>query len=264
MRYQYRLSGCRQFLRGVLALFIVQLFATASFAGPILQLYLEGGSYDAATESWTVIGASSEPIRIWTIGNVSGPGGKGTIFDVRLAVGYDSNAGVTVINLVPSTTGGFNGFADPSTPGAPVHLQTVSDGSTPTLSDGGSLPSHGEYGPGRTWQEFALGDFTLTDSPIGDFIDNFPTTFSANAGQISVYEVTVEGTVEDTVELHFDLYDHVQTKTKIRAVFAPFSHDATGTVDVAPEPGSLIVWAMGLGVFGLARLYRKRTSRPAA
>jgi hypothetical protein len=73
------------------------------------------------------------------------------------------------------------------------------------------------------------------------------------------------------VELHFDLYNHVQTKKKAKAVFAPFSHDATGTPGdddeddddegegdgsgAVPEPASLVAWSLfgGLGLMGARR-----------
>ena len=51
--------------------------ATRAQAIPILQLYLEGGSYDAQTESWTITPLESppgEPYRLWAIGNLGGPG----------------------------------------------------------------------------------------------------------------------------------------------------------------------------------------------
>src|SRR3546814_15651716 len=87
----------------------------------------------------------------------------------------------------------LNGVVDPSTPSTPVHRQTVDDGSLPLLFDGESIPAHGVYGAGVEWQEFGLGDFALTDSPVGDFINTFPTDFFIGAGQINVYELSVIG-----------------------------------------------------------------------
>ena len=58
-------------------------------AVPLLQLYVEGGTYDAGTESW-VLGYTSDPIRLWVIGNVAGPGSQGTIYDTKLAIAYDT------------------------------------------------------------------------------------------------------------------------------------------------------------------------------
>src|SRR5688572_501687 len=189
------------------AAFVLGL-ASPALAVPILQLYVEGADYDAATETWTLTGADT--IRLWTIGNVDGPGSKGTIEDVKLSIAYDAGA-LPTFSLTPTTTGGYGGFTDPSTADAPTLIQTRTDGSVPLLGDGSPLPSHGEYGSQTWWQEFMLGDFTQTDSPVADFIDAFPTAEYTDAGQINVYEIGVSGY---TGTIHFDLYDHVQSQNK--------------------------------------------------
>ena len=220
---------------------------------PILQVYLEGATYDGDSDTWIVDDASG-PLRLWTIGNVGGEGSKGTISDVRLAVAYASTSPAPVITLTPSTTGGYGGFTDPSTPSAPPLVQTVTDGSIPKLSDGKDLPSHGIYGAGTDWQEFYLGHFSLKDSPIADFMSAFPDAGLPGEGQINVYEVSAAGF---SGTLHFDLYDSVQAGNKARAVFAPFSHDGEGTPgDVVPEPGTLML--LGAGAVGYIARLRKR------
>src|SRR3546814_16511119 len=83
--------------------------------------------------------------------------------------------------------------------------------------------SHGVYGAGVEWQEFGLGDFALTDSPVGDFINTFPTDFFIGAGQINVYELSVIG---DIASLHFDAYTHVVAGNHDKTVFASCSPDA--------------------------------------
>src|SRR5690606_3609302 len=103
-------------------------------AAPILQLYVEGATYDSESESWvyTARGSSGgDPFRLWAIGNVSGPGGKGTIYDVRLAAAYDESYDHIEISLSPVTTGGYGGFTDPSIPfETGAWIQTNTDGST--------------------------------------------------------------------------------------------------------------------------------------
>jgi len=50
------------------------------YAVPVLQLYLEGGVYDEATNSWVMAPPGSSggrPFRLWAVGNVSGPSAKG-------------------------------------------------------------------------------------------------------------------------------------------------------------------------------------------
>jgi len=243
-------------LKGVAALlstFACALLPAAAQAEPILQLYVEGSTYDTDHESWVFAPNTGDPIRLWVIGNVDGNGGKGTILDVRLAIVYEDPDSPVTITLTPSTTGGYGGFVDPSLSLTPTYVKTVDDGSAPKLGDGSSLPSHGVYHAGAEWQEFALGDFSLTDSPIADFFMNFPTGFDPNAGQISVYELSVSGNVSD---LHIDVYDHIAGSTHVKYVNAPFSHDAgTGVNDPVPvpEPAALVLFAAGLLALGLLR-----------
>ena len=166
---------------------------------PILQLYVEGGAYDDASETWVLTPPGSSagvPFRLWAIGNIKGPGSKGPISDVKLSIAFDETFSDLQISLTPSRVGGngvgsYGGFIDPTAPGEPV-LNTsvktslgivdtgpdgvVTNGGTPMLGDGTNLPTHGIFGEGTAWTEYLLGDFDTADSPVGDFIDSFPTT----------------------------------------------------------------------------------------
>lgn len=230
--------------------------AAPAAAEPLLQLYVEGSTYDDGHESWVYDGNAGAPIRLWVIGNVDGPGGQGPIEEVRLSAVY-SDSDSPSFNFTPSTTGGYGGFDDPSTPGEPTYLQTVSDGSTPTLGDGSSLPPHGTYGSEWEWQEWLLGDLTRTDSPVADFIETFPSAPATPQGQINVYEVAMDGVAAN---VHFDVYDHVAGGNHARYTFAPFSHDAgTGTNEgTVPEPAPLALIGLGLIALGWAR-HRRQT-----
>jgi hypothetical protein len=242
--------------------------ASQAHAVPILQLYLEGGTYDPVSETWVGTGSSNgDPFRLWAIGNVDGPGGKGAIYGVKLSAVYDTSVGPVSISITPSTTAGYLGYFDPSAPGSAALLQTVSDGSVPKLGDGSDLPSHGEYGAGRTWQEFALGNFTLTDSPIGDFISGVPPAGTSGQGQINVYEISVTNFDEHPFTIHFDLYDHYYSQKKAKYVFAPFSHDGEGEggvdvdVTIAPEPASTTLFGTAfLGMLGVRWFNKRRKS----
>ncbi len=231
------------------------IVSTSAYAIPILQLYAEGATYDYDTESWVLTpegSSSGEPFIIWAIGNVDGPGGAGDISNVKLAVAYDKSFSPE-ISITSTTASPEFGFADPSTPADPVWLRTVTDGSVPQLSSGKDLPSHGEYGEDTYWQEYYLGDFTLTDSPTADFIGSFPTEIFPETGQINAYSVSVTGLHGGI--LHFDLYDSVKSGTK--ATFSPFSHDAVGA-SIVPEPTSLLLLGTGLGVLGLIGSRKKK------
>jgi hypothetical protein len=159
---------------------------------------------------------------------------------VRLSVAYDAVDVAPLITLTPSTTGGFGGWTDLLQPDDPTWIQTVTDGSSPILGDGSSLPSHGIFGPGTYWQEFGLGDFTETGDSTGDIIDEFPLFPLGTDGQINVYEISVLNGAGLT--LHFDLYNTVMATN--HASFAPFSHDA----EIVPDPGSAVLTMAGLGL----------------
>jgi hypothetical protein len=259
----------------VLAAVGLAICATPAQAIPVLQLYIEGSTYDPTTESWLL--TDDGTFRLWAIGNLDGPGGTGgnTINNARLSAAYaKADAGVQIV-LMPSTTGGYGGFTDPSTPGTPTLLGTHIGG-TPLLGDGKtSLPTHGVFGDNTGWREWLLGSFSVADSPIGDFIQGFPDPIPSADGrlaQINVYDVAVTFPSDATEEwVHFDLYDTVTSYTEVQhgrkkassikyttvAYKAPFSHDATATGTI-PEPASLVVWSViGAGA-GLGVIRRRR------
>lgn len=229
--------------------------ATQTHAIPVLQLYVEGAEYNYDHESWVFDPiTSSDPIRVWVIGNVDGPGGKGTIVDVKLAITYEdlTEGQDASITLTSSTTGGYNGFFDESTPDDAVFTQLNQDGDIPLMGDGTPIATHGVYGDGWEWQEFLLGDFDQTDSQIMDFINEAPIASPDDpmTGQINVYELSITGDISD---VHIDAYDHVQSNNKVRYVFAPYSHDAgTGINDPVPVAEPSIVALFGAGLAGLA------------
>lgn len=247
-------SQRKKVIVGVIVGAVVLFAGSTGWAIPKLQLYIEGAQYDKSSETW-VLEDVLNTCTLWAIGDVdvSEP-----ILDVHLAVAYNASLS-PVLTIVGTTADPSLGFTDDSISAGPVYLKTVTDGSAPKLSDGKDLATHGIYEK-AAWQEYNLGNFELTDSPIADFAVAFPSPLN-KTGQINAYQITVLG-LEEGQFLHFDLYNHVEGATK--AEFAPFSHDAEsdggeGTTPgpgTVPEPGALAIWAVGLLGIGVYRRIR--------
>ena len=204
-------------LLGLIVVICLAFTAGVASADPSLQLYLKGGSWDSVTETWVANGGSS--FQLWVIAD------RGSVLDVKLSAVYLSTES-PIFTITPTTTGGFGGFADPSTPGAPTLVATGVD-TVPTRGDGSALPSHGEYGPGKTWSEFLLGDMDGVDSPGADFQSILPSPSAALEGQINAYDISVTG----ASVVHFDTFDHVVVGgNRVKYVFGPFSHDGEAGV----------------------------------
>ena len=220
-------------------------------AGPLLQLYIEGATYDSANEGWYYPG---HQFRLWAIADLSGPGGAGApITEVRLAAVYDGSVD-TEITITPVLIGGqYSAFNDSTLPDTPTLLQTVTDGSRPVIGGTHRLPGHGEYGPGRTWQEFQLSDFDDADSQMPDFVNGFPVPGTGLTAQIHAYDVSVNG-----ADAHFDLYGLIESARGHIYVFAPPSHDATDGPEAAAVPLPATLALLGIGTLGLGICRRRK------
>lgn len=230
--------------------------SVASIAGavPTLQLYIEGATYIGGEEETWVFNTSDGVMRLWVIADTS----DAAINDVRLAIAYDSSL-TPSITLTGSTIDGLGGFDDPSLASDPGVGTVMDAGTSPILTGGNELPSHGIYGEDTQWQEFSLGDFNLVDSPLANFSTDvvldpgtgLPAPLANQDGQISVYDIVVDNWTHG-FSLHFDVYDTIAGSN--HGIFAPFSKDAVAL----PEPMSAIMLgALGLGMFATRKVRRR-------
>ncbi len=228
------------FIKYIVSAFLLCAATTVS-AVPLLQIYIEGATYDDVSETWVT---DSSSFTLWVIANTNGPGSKGAINNVRLvATAVDQN--MSALEITGTTTDILD---DPSIAANPVLLDS-GRGEHPLLND------HGIFGEESNWHEYLLGDMGLSDSPIGDATEgNYPeylASIDKNA-QINVYHV--EKSPYTTI--HFDAYGYYGNNNKY--TFVPFSHD--GESVAINEPESLAILIFGFVGLGLIKRRKKTIS----
>jgi len=204
---------------------------------PILQIFIEGATYDQDTESWVT---NQPDLTLWVIGDVAG---AGPILDVQLTAAFLTGETGSV-SISPTQT---VLLSDPSLSATPILNTGVgADGTVPVMSSGEALPNHGIYGSGTSFMQWGLGNMTLTDSAIGDFGNGLPGTFTSS-GQINAYNISISG----YSMIHFDTFNHVESPSHV--LFG----SSFESVSSVPEPGSLLLLGLGLGGAFLGAIRRR-------
>ena len=214
------------------------LYSGVVLAIPVLQVYIEGSTYDISTETWLIWDSD---FVLQVIGRTEGLAGE-TILGVKIAfavpVGEIGSVSVTALDgdeLIPPY---------PTTPSYGI----------PILGDGSSLPTHGIYP--TDYYEYDIGDFSNTEEVMNMLEPVEPG--EGQRGEIKRYQVQWSG----YSAVHIDAYNHVYLNEKHaqaqdpKYVNNPFSHDSEA---MTPEPGTLLL--MGTGLAGLAGYGRLRLKR---
>ena len=230
----------------VLLSLLVLVLVPAVQAVPVLQLYIDGATYDDATQTWITTETSYE---LYVIG-------MGSLDNVTLSLALeglgetdDPSAASVDIDGTGYPTGSWAyGYAPLSN-----EVEAWNSGKT-------DLQKHSVYPSWYT--EFGLGSFT-NQGGIGnvnhdDALDEddpywLPTEgyiSSNHQGWFQSYRIDIT----PGYAVHFDLYTLNGDGTIDE--FSPFSHDASG--GEIPEPATMLLFGIGLAGAGVVRKLRKR------
>ena len=223
-----------------LALVGSAFFALPAHAVPALQVYLPGGTYYSAVESWVMEGNTIEVV----VAGAKTPGWADVIEDVTLWVAIEEE------EFLANSTGSVM-LTDEF--GSEVSAEGDAVFGTPDeLDPHGIFPAY--------YYEFSLADLLV--GTAGETVYDYAGT-GQTTGDIATYMLEFTG----FGQIHLDLSGTVlnDSGSRERMVVAPYSHDADAYVsDVqmsVPEPG--IPLLMGAGLLGLGFVSRVRRM-PAA
>lgn len=228
-------------LKRFFAVLAVAVAPYAASAVPVLQLDIEGGSYDSASE--TIVTSESS----FTVYAYATPQGNTSLDALLGRTHYLSVA------LTPQT-GPADVAAGSFTVNGTTYLATqdMTYGVPPIEANGTAAHDGGDLGQHEIFETF------FVEIPFqfvaGQTSGEYNTQDDAGQGPIAGSEMLYVAFDVDRAglpagyELHFDLYS-VQPGQRAgdtdKYDFAPFSHDA-GTSPPVPEPTAALVFAAGL------------------
>lgn len=207
-------------------------------AVPSLQLYIDGSTYNAATETWvtsdsefTLFVAGAKQNKDWTI-----------IDDVLLYISvsqanYNTAGAITItgaagepanVLAINELLGGVGTPVDPNSPGTPSDLS-----------------KHGTF-PAYYWA-VSLPDLLVGSA--GETVPNYqPGETGTVTGDIQRYNISISGFERvsfDLTGLPLPQNSKLKTNSVLKRKFAPYSHDAEYVI---PEPSTLLLLGLGIAV----------------
>ena len=220
------------------------VFAQSSFAIPILQLYVDGSTYDTATESWMTY---DDPFTLQVLGARQQRSLKlvdQVMLHIAVPAEYYRPSGTVTISAIQSSLehGVFAPLtftADSFVHGIPAQLSGTS----------GSARSHGIY-QDAYYLSVQLDSLDVRKTPADKVINYVDIakglTPGTGIGDIDRYLISYS----DFFLIHMDLTGvaHYDNKKKDGPIFAPFSHDADAPTPppAVPEPATLALILVGL------------------
>lgn len=209
----------------VLTIIATIFLASTAMAVPSLQLYIPGGEYDIASETWYTTDSDFE---LWVVASGLNHGSISDIHLVASLLGQTPTDGALTITPEGSVGTTYN---------AADYLY-----GTPPTAD--PLPGHGVF-PTDYVEMFVAAQ--TTSGPFVNVSDYVPGGDGGENQYGQIFKFGISTTYAGGV--HFDAYGYDKNR-----VFAPFSHDVQTTI---PEPATVLLLGLGLAGAGLVRRFRK-------
>jgi hypothetical protein len=202
---------------------MILIMAPAAFAVPAIQVYIPGADWDAASQTWVIYSSDFE-LQVITSNADSKP-----LYNLTL-----------VTSLGPDETPTDGALSIDG-----VDYNDFTYGTPPEFGDNaGTYPLHGVYPANYFELEIAA---LVNDAPQS-VMDMQPGETGTAMGRIFSLNISTSYDV-----VHFDAHGfYLEADGKF--AFAPFSHDGQKAI---PEPGTLVLFGLGMAGAGILRRFKK-------